>query len=738
MRDRTMGFETPIALVGLIALGVPLVLSLRAGRIARRVPFPSVELLRETARASVRRTRRSGALVLAARAGAVAFAAFALSGPYIGPAPPARAPLAAGDIVVLLDRSADWWSPEVFEEARAAALGALEASRPPGRAVLLPFDDLPGPALEGRAARRALETLEPTGRARDVAAALEAASRLLGLADARAAAPRGASIVLVAAAGDTDEVNRLRAPAGARLLVLTCGRAPGPREGPAIVSARIEPTSARGENVAAFRVALRTAGEERAEGRSEGALRLRLYFDDATAPAAEADVPAFGEDRREAEVILEAARPGRHDSLARLEVRGPDGEPRVDPFFVVVPGLRGRRLLLVSPRPERPARDYEAVLRAASALARAGLRPDDAGPGPPRRASFEAAVTSADDLTPGVLSRFDVVCVPDAAAVAPETWVLIGRFVRSGGSCLAFAPNALPEEARSLFGVAEAVGPAAPAEEPLALVAAGGTEGLCGPDRRSLIERAAFSSRLIIAPGACRTLAAFADGRPALVEARSGRGRALLLAAGPGELAERPSVLVPLCDVLFGLALRRPAPPLVFPLEETPAMIPLDLGGPGPPAGRAVAISPSGKRSAVRLVRRTGGGEEAWAVLPCDAPGLWRLLVVTDDIGGSPVAASGERIERVVGVNAARRPDEKGTTSKRRDGGPVSRLRGDVAAVSAAQARRGSREELLTLLEGRGAFSFGAPFAALAFLCLAAELVLSRGTRARAERGRAS
>ncbi|MHC5053733.1 MAG: BatA domain-containing protein [Planctomycetota bacterium] len=712
-----MGIGEPLALVALLAAAAPLLLHLRLRRAARTARFPNVELVRSAARDVGRERIVADAWLLVARAGTVALAALAVARPFVGERPPASDPLAGRRIVVALDRSGAWPSREAFEEARAAAADLLDlGGARAGRAALLPFDDLPGPLVESEAARRAIEEMRPTGRARSLGPALDAAARVSWPSSA-AGAPGPRTVFLLTTPEGADEaLTTTRSLTGPATRLIVFAPATGERARPAVViavkiaDARLAapPARAAGEVREELRAGVRVEVRLRRRGvqAPAGACGLRLYFDDddraaggEDAPAAEAVVLASEfAPSGVCETSIEAPRPRPGALLARVEVSvsGARGGSR---FLLVPPADRLRILCLTGG--ERGASD-DAALNDARLMKRA-LEALAAASGSSRAVlPIEAASGAARGVEAGGLRAFDAVVVGDVGAVGPGGWDELERFVRSGGAVIAAAPRGLPAEARRLFGVTGAVERvASPEGYAVALAAA-------GPDRAEalgFLDGTRFPSRLVLeAPPSGEVALVFGDGAPALVVRRVGRGRAGLFAAGLGALARRPSVLVPFVDALLKRVGRRPEPPLVLSPADAPAVVELDADS---APGGVELVAPDGRRVDAALVYRPllykpvvhgpRAAGRAFALLPCEGPGLWRLVAR----GG----ASGGRTLRLIGVNAPAVPEP----------GP--------RAPHPAQVVR-SRAELLAEASGGGPVELGPVFALLALAALAAELAL--------------
>lgn len=710
-----MGMAEPLALVALLAAAAPLLLHLRLRRAGRIVRFPNIELVRSAGRETGRERIVADAWLLAARAAVVALAGAAVARPYLGERRPSSDALSGRDVVVALDRSGTWPSRQAFDEARAAAGEALDVASRTGRAVLLPFDDLPGPVVDSAEARRALRGLRPTGRAAPpeamLASAIDAAARVRLPGGPPASAQPRTVLLLTTLEGAEAAIASGPRP-GVKLVAFVPPACAPPR--PDVGAVRIDeallvPPSPGAPDEVRVEVAL----SRRGGGAATEACRLRLYLEGprgAPAPPAEATVEAAEFDSSGICVVsIGAKRRGPGADLARVEVVTSDA--RAASRFVLVPPSERLSVLCLGgrdggPRNDAAPKDGELMWRALRALAAASGSSAAVGP-------VEAVSGELRDVNAKRLGAFDAVAVGDVGVVDARAWGELERFVRSGGAVVAASPGGLDEGGARLFGVASAAERVSAPEGFRVARPAPAIEGSAGGMTAGFacLKGVRFPSRLVLdASRGGEVALAFDDGAPALVVRRLGRGRAGLFAAGLGHLAGRPSVLVPLVDALLKGVARRPAAPLVMSPADTPVVVELDAGS--TPSGLEL-IAPDGARSDVALVREPGAGGRAFAQLACEGPGLWRLVVR----GRRAVEV---RTLRLIGVNAGRAAGGEGSAG----GG----------SAAAARILR-SRAELLAEVRD-GPVELGAVFAFLALAALAAELALLEG-RAQ-ERSRAS
>src|SRR5262245_64850274 len=112
-----MAFLTPLFLVGLGALAIPVLIHLIQRERKRVVEFPSLMFVRRIPYQSVRRRRIRHWFLLFIRAAAVALIVLAFARPFTQPraATPAATLSGARDVVIVLDQSASMADGDHFE-----------------------------------------------------------------------------------------------------------------------------------------------------------------------------------------------------------------------------------------------------------------------------------------------------------------------------------------------------------------------------------------------------------------------------------------------------------------------------------------------------------------------------------------------------------------------------------------------------------------------------------------------
>src|SRR5215203_1961090 len=142
-----MAFLTPLFLLGLAALAVPVLIHLTQRERKAVVEFPSLMFLRKIPYESVQRRRIRDWLLLAMRLGAIALIVLAFARPFLRGSDVAAASGGARDIVVLLDRSYSMGYGDTWTRAQRAAASAIESATGADRISLVVFADTAEVAL---------------------------------------------------------------------------------------------------------------------------------------------------------------------------------------------------------------------------------------------------------------------------------------------------------------------------------------------------------------------------------------------------------------------------------------------------------------------------------------------------------------------------------------------------------------------------------------------------------------
>jgi Aerotolerance regulator N-terminal/von Willebrand factor type A domain len=135
-----VSFLTPLFLLGLAALAIPVLIHLTQKERKSVVQFPSLMFLRKIPYESVQRRRIRDWLLLALRLAAIALIVTAFARPFLRGSSLAAAPGGARDIVVL-DRSYSMGYADSWSRAQRAAAQAIDSATPADRISVVLFAD---------------------------------------------------------------------------------------------------------------------------------------------------------------------------------------------------------------------------------------------------------------------------------------------------------------------------------------------------------------------------------------------------------------------------------------------------------------------------------------------------------------------------------------------------------------------------------------------------------------------
>ncbi len=148
-----MSFLTPLFLVGLAGLAIPVILHLIQKERKNVVQFPSLMFLRRIPYQSVRRRRIRHWLLLFMRLAALALIVLAFARPFLRRTEIAAGASGAREVVILLDRSYSMGYGGKWAQALAAAERAINGLTPADRASIVLFSSNTEVALRSAADR---------------------------------------------------------------------------------------------------------------------------------------------------------------------------------------------------------------------------------------------------------------------------------------------------------------------------------------------------------------------------------------------------------------------------------------------------------------------------------------------------------------------------------------------------------------------------------------------------------
>jgi hypothetical protein len=499
-----VGFETPLALLALVAAGLPILAHLVRRRDLPRQPLPTIALLQAAAAASRRRVRLVDFLLLAVRVGLVAVAVLAVAGPV------RRLVLQFGDgrvasVGIVVDDSLSMSGRGLVEEARDRAVAILR-SLPPGSEVAVVRASAPGRVLVHRtddlaAALRALRALDVEGEGGTAyPRAIELAEREMAGA---AHAPR--RLVVLGDFAAHGALREARLPDGFDLSFERFGE-DAPLANAGITSARSAVVPGRDDRAS-------ISVEVRARDLAGESPRLTARRGDALLAETTVELGEAG-GRATLEVPVDRERPA-----VSLELEVEDALDADDRRTVLVRGAAGARVLVVDgdPQPVRAADEVRYLTRAIQ------LAPSTGG-------ALFAQVVDPDTFATRDLADVDVVVLANVAALSRDVAARVRAFVEGGGGLLVTAGGLLDVRAYRA-GLASILpgrlGSAVDGEiaGPRGLEgAAPFGEGADGLGAARTQRRLLFEPR----PGA-ETALTFEDGTPALVLGEAGDGRVAVL-----------------------------------------------------------------------------------------------------------------------------------------------------------------------------------------------------------------
>lgn len=135
-----MSFLTPLFFLGVAALAAPILVHLVRRTRARRVQFPALVFVRQVPQRTIRRRTLHNLLLLLLRCLAILLIVIAFTRPFFSGGSAARDNSAAGATVILVDNSLSMRREGLFAEAQRRAETALDEARNDEQIALMSFD----------------------------------------------------------------------------------------------------------------------------------------------------------------------------------------------------------------------------------------------------------------------------------------------------------------------------------------------------------------------------------------------------------------------------------------------------------------------------------------------------------------------------------------------------------------------------------------------------------------------
>jgi hypothetical protein len=135
-----MSFLTPLFFLGVAALAAPILVHLVRRTRARRVQFPALIFVRQVPQRTIRRRTLHNILLLLLRCFAILLIVIAFTRPFFSGGSAAKDNSAAGATVILIDNSLSMRREGMFAEAQRRAETALDEARNDEQVALVSFD----------------------------------------------------------------------------------------------------------------------------------------------------------------------------------------------------------------------------------------------------------------------------------------------------------------------------------------------------------------------------------------------------------------------------------------------------------------------------------------------------------------------------------------------------------------------------------------------------------------------
>ena len=538
-------FAHPAYLWGLFAIALPILVHLFNQRRPRPLSFGAIEFVLRSQRQKARRLRLRQIVLLALRCLLIAAVAMALARPSLKPrgvqAAQATGPQATA---LVLDASLSMryrlGSRTLFEKARSEALAALDRLGPDEPAAVglcagpagFTGGGIGTPSFDRLAARRTLQSAQPTHLSSDLTGCMAAAARALG--ESPVAGKRIIAFSDLAAHSIRLDAPPplvpppVNAPAGAQGIrpnvVLVDAARGSDLPNAAVVATAVRPSATLGPRGYEIVATLANSGAQAMSG-----LQVSLKVGPNVVAKGFVDVPARGTARKTLGAVLPPGVVSGRVELSRNEAQGLDEDDGQD-FVVHVP--RDVKALIVDGAPASlRSRDEAFFVEAALAPARTGGR-------------IHAQTLDADAAVNAPLDGYDVILLLNVAAPPKGFAEKLRQAVQRGaGIFIALGDHVDPDAYNDSLGdllprplhlIKTAAEPGAQGSEERA-ARFGVVEWahplfrVFGPAEREGLESArTFRYALLKPEGQGHTLASYDDGAPALIEKGLGQGRVLL------------------------------------------------------------------------------------------------------------------------------------------------------------------------------------------------------------------
>jgi hypothetical protein len=501
-----MSFLTPLFLVGLAGIAIPVIIHLIQKERKNVVAFPSLMFLRRIPYQSVNRRRIRNWPLLLLRLAALALIVMAFARPFLRrEALAAAAAGGAREVVILLDRSYSMGYGDRWQRAVDAARQAINGLNPADRGTLAFFDTGIGVALRSTSDKGRLGAALDGAQAGPAATKFGPALKLAGSIISESSLPNR-EVVLIS---DFQRLGWLgaegvRLPDGTKVTPVSVADHPAPNV--AVTPAVLQRAVVSGQE----RVTVTAGALNR--GPAPVQVPLSLEVDGRVIETRPLKLDANGS----ASATFTAFAPTAKFTRGTLRL-GDDRLSRDNVFhFVVSPSQRVKVIVV-----DRPGSSRAASLYLAQALA--------LGESP----SFEVVRRQLGSVTPEDMASAAVVVLNDVP-VTPTFAEQLARFVEAGGGLFAaFGERATwPAAAAGMMpGI-----PGATADRTRGTPGRIGSveyghpvfESFRGPRSGDFSSARFYNYREITPEPGSQILARYDDGAPALIERKTGNGRVLV------------------------------------------------------------------------------------------------------------------------------------------------------------------------------------------------------------------
>jgi hypothetical protein len=504
-----MSFLTPLFLLGLAGLAVPVIIHLIQRERKNVVHFPSLMFLRRVPYQSVQRRRIRNWPLLLLRLAALALIVAAFARPFLRrPALAAAAAGGAREVIVLIDKSYSMGYGDRWARATAAARDAIGHVAPADRASVVFFASGAEVALRSTPDRSRLNAAVSTGNPGAGATRYGPALKLAGSIASESALPRR-EVILISdfQRAGWQGAEGVRLPDGVALTPVLIGDAD-------TANLSVTPVSLQRATFSAQDRVTITGGVTNHGSKPVSNLEITLEIDGRAVQTEQVSVEA----NSSASVTFAPFTPAARNTRGTVRI-GADKLLLDNAFNFIVSPKEPLRIIIG----ERPGAPRDASLYLSRALA--------LGETPP----FDIATKSIDTVSTEDLQRASVVILNDAPA-AQLTAERLGAFVaRGGGLLVALGSRATWPTATGASDILPAA-PGQPMDRTSGQAARLGALEYGNPifepfraPRSGDFSGARFYTYRAVTPAKdAQIIARFDDGAPALVERRVGNGRVLV------------------------------------------------------------------------------------------------------------------------------------------------------------------------------------------------------------------